>query len=30
MLNFAEKVAPVITPADLKDGSPSMKRFEYD
>ncbi len=30
MLNFAEKVAPVITPADLKDGSPSMKRFDND
>lgn len=30
MLNFAEKVAPALTPADLKDESPSMKRFEYD
>jgi len=30
MLNFAEKVAPVITPADLKDDTPSMKRHLYD
>ena len=30
MLNFAEKVAPVFTPADLKDETPAMKKFEYD
>lgn len=30
MINFAEKVAPVITPADLKDDSPAMKRYVYD
>jgi len=30
MINFAEKVAPVITPADLMDESPSMKRLDHD
>jgi nitrous oxidase accessory protein len=30
MLNFAEKVAPAITPADLKDESPSIRKLEHD
>jgi len=30
MLNFAEKVAPVLTPETLFDESPNMTRIEYD
>jgi nitrous oxidase accessory protein len=30
MINFAEKVAPVLTPANLKDEAPVMKKFTYD
>ncbi|MBR9997634.1 MAG: nitrous oxide reductase family maturation protein NosD, partial [Cyclobacteriaceae bacterium] len=30
VINYAEKVAPAITPAELKDESPAMKKFVYD
>jgi nitrous oxidase accessory protein len=30
VINYAEKVVPAITPADLKDNSPAMKKFVYD
>lgn len=30
MLNFAEKVAPVLTPESLFDEAPKMTRIEYD
>ncbi len=30
MLNFAEKVVPVLTPGNLEDKKPVMKRYRYD
>jgi nitrous oxidase accessory protein len=30
LVNYAEKIAPVITPHNLIDNSPLMSRIDYD
>jgi hypothetical protein len=30
MMNFAEKIVPVITPAGLEDLEPMMKEIKHD